>query len=128
VDVIMNAGRVARIVFSAGMVTFFGWLLIEILSKNQCHQFAVAECYILWGTAIASILGGVLVIETLLARKKTQKASSTSKRVSPSEKSRPPILGMWSSSIVRIALISLLVSMPWFIQGVSRILGDKRKG
>jgi hypothetical protein len=85
--------------------------------KKSCSVLGQAECRFLGGTAIGSIIGGVLLIETLIARKKARGEW----RVRPQDSgSHGPVLSssqVWFRSVARVVLASALASLPLILKG-----------
>ena len=67
----MKHRRLTLVLLGIGLSTLVGWLMIDALNRN-CANLPQAECHLLWGTAIVSIIGGALLLEILIARKKAR--------------------------------------------------------
>jgi hypothetical protein len=71
----------------------------------------------MWGALIASILGGVLLVELLIARRKTQGKKEVQTRTQSQNKSVLSSWYVWLRPVVWVTLSSLLVGLPLIVQG-----------
>jgi hypothetical protein len=112
----MKGRQLFVIIGSLSLIIFFGWLMVESLNDG-CISLRQKECYLLWGAAMTTIIGGALVIETWVARKKAR--GEWQVRIGDSH-SEGPVLSssqVWFRSMARVVLASLLVSLPIIVQG-----------
>ena len=90
--------------------------MIWWLNKN-CPALHRVECRLLWGAAIASMVGGALFVEILVAR---QKARGEWRVQAQDLRSDGPTLSssqVWFRSVARVVLASLLVGLPLVVKG-----------
>lgn len=118
----MKHRRLTLVLVGIGLGAFVGWLMLDALNRN-CANLPQAECRLLWGTAIASIVGGALLLEMLIARKKARGEW----RVREQDlRSDGPVLSssqVWFRSIARVVLASLLVGLPVIVKGAFVVAG-----
>jgi hypothetical protein len=114
----LKPAKLYRIIFAGSIVLVFGWLLFKALNEQECRMLSQSECGVLWGTAIASIAGGVLFVEMLLARSKGVNAEQgTTARGLQQEEKPISTSWVWKASILRVILITLLTSLPIILKG-----------
>jgi len=114
--------RLIVVLGSIGLGAFVSWLMVDALHKN-CANLPRVECRFLWGTAIASIVGGALLLEILIARKKARGEWQVQEQ---DLRSNGPVLSssqVWFRSIARVVLASLLVSLPVIVKGAFVVAG-----
>jgi hypothetical protein len=113
---VMKQRRLTLIFVGLGLGTSVGWLMIDAFNRN-CGNLTMAECRFLLGTGIASIVGGALFLETLIAYKKAKREWQARKQ---DLHSNGPVLSssqVWIRSIARVVLASLLVGLPVIVKG-----------
>jgi hypothetical protein len=80
------------------------------LSQN-CGSPYEPNCLFLWGTGIASVLGGVLLIQILDARGKLRAPGQT---IGVPEVSNSQV---WWLAVVKVTLVALLAGLPLLAKG-----------
>ena len=108
--------RLIVVLGSIGLGAFVSWLMVDALHKN-CANLPRVECRFLWGTAIASIVGGALLLEILIARKKARGEWRVREQDLHSDGPALSSSQVWFRSIARVVLASLLAGLPLIIKG-----------
>lgn len=85
--------------------------------NDDCSILSQAECRFLWGTAIASIVGGALLLEMLIAHKKARGEWRVREQDLHSDGPALSSSQVWFRSIARVVLASLLASLPLIVKG-----------
>jgi hypothetical protein len=108
--------RVIGFFGSIVLVAGCGWMAVDIIVQS-CAELSKRECHILWGLAAASAVGGILVTETLVARRKAR--GQWHLHAEDIEGQAPTLssLQVWLRSISRVVLASLLGGLPAFLLG-----------
>jgi hypothetical protein len=116
----MEKRRLNVIFGSLFMITVPGWGVVYGLNR-QCTQLSQADCRFLWILLFFSILGAILLVETLLILQKDR-----AKREETTSLNRTTQLSssqIWSRSIIRILLSTVMLSLPVIIQGAFAATG-----
>ena len=108
--------RLALIVISIIGIAFCGGLMMWTLNED-CTNLPLTECRLLWGTAIASTMGGVLFLEIVISHKKARGGWQVRERDLRSDGPAIPASWVWFRSIARVFLASLLVGLPLVVKG-----------
>ena len=74
----------------------------------------------MWGTAVISVVGGVLLAEMIYARKKARGEWRTRPQDQNQQLSGSQI---WFRSIARVVLVALLAGLPLVVKGGLAIVG-----
>jgi hypothetical protein len=82
------------------------WWLVQ-----NCGSPYEPDCLFLWGTGIASVLGGVLLIQILDARGKLHAPGQT---IGVPEVSNSQV---WWLAVVKVTLASVLAGLPFLAKG-----------
>ena len=85
--------------------------------KHDCAALSQTECRFLQGTAIASIVGGALLVEVFIARKKARGEWRVREQDLHSDGPALSSSQVWFRSIARVVLASLLAGLPLIIKG-----------
>ena len=109
--------RLIGILGGIGFTVLCGWGLLYGLNKS-CADFSPESCYLLWGTAAVSIVGGVFLLEVLVAQSEALNKRKSHMQESPGDE-RPGLTASqnWFRSVVRVVLSSLLALFPAIVQG-----------
>ncbi len=116
----MENRRLGITLGSLFLITVPGWGAVYGLNR-QCTQLSQADCRFLWILLFCSILGTILLVETLLILRKDR-----AKQGETTLLNRTPQLSssqIWSRSIIRILLSTLMLSLPVIIQGAFAATG-----
>ncbi|MEW5959830.1 MAG: hypothetical protein AB1801_19055 [Chloroflexota bacterium] len=87
---------------------------------HDCTIVSYPECRFLWVTAVASILGGILLTEALIAHRKAQgkwKIQTQERSNVPNDQAGSPNWQIWIRSITWITLSALLAGLPLIVKG-----------
>lgn len=109
--------RVFLIVFGIGLTTIFGWLIIDTLNRDYCTNLPQAECYILWVTAIASVLGGTLLAEMWMGRPKVYKKSEPLAQGIQNDGKTLIDWRVWFRPVAWVTLVIVLSGLPLIAKG-----------
>lgn len=112
----MKNRRWSAIILAMLGIVFFGWMTIPWLTDN-CPDLPKSDCQLLWGMTIASMLGGVLLAEVLVARRKAQGKGQKQNRNAPTDTSTRSGSRALFVSIAWVTLSALLASLPLIFQG-----------
>ncbi len=85
--------------------------------RHDCAALSQGECRFLQGTAIASIVGGALLVEVFIARKKARGEWRVREQNLRSDGPALSSSQVWFRSIARVILASLLASLPLIVKG-----------
>jgi hypothetical protein len=108
--------RLFIVIAAAALVTTFGGMAILWLNDN-CADLSQGNCRMLWGTGIASVLGGMIFTEALLARRKVQAVQRVRKQDPTSIEAGSSGWYVWFRPIAWVVLASLLSGLPLILQG-----------
>lgn len=112
----MKLRRLIAGVLTTILVAFCGWLMVGTL-KHDCAALSQTECRFLQGTAIASIVGGALLVEVFIARKKARGEWRVREQDLRSDRPALSSSQVWFRSIARVVLASLLAGLPLIAKG-----------
>ncbi len=107
--------QLGRTIGSIFMLIIIGSIMISSINDN-CRYLLFPDCSMLWAVSIISIFGGIWLTETFVTgtraqlhnKEKEPNIESTQKQPSPS---------VWTRSIIRIMLTSIILSLPIIAQG-----------
>jgi hypothetical protein len=98
------------------LISFFGGLCIFWLN-DKCPHLSRNDCQLMWGTAMASVLGGLLFGEVLIARKRTPREPQSSRQNTLNNKTKSLNWYVWVRPIAWVTLSALLGGLPLIVQG-----------
>lgn len=108
--------RLIAVICFASVGMFLGWLTIDTL-RYDCAGLDQAGCRLLWGLATASVVGGILLTETWIASKKARGEWRVPSQERQNESTSLSGSQVWSRSVARIVLSSLIAGLPLLIKG-----------
>ncbi len=119
----MKYRRLFIIFGSTVMITAFGGMVIVWLN-DKCPQLSFNECRLMWGTAIASTVGGILLTEIYITRRKAegkwrfQPPKPQSHGSEPrNDDSNSLNWYIWIRPVAWVTLSSLLAALPLIVSG-----------
>lgn len=119
----MKYRRLLIVFGSTIMIILFGGMVI-VWINDTCPSLSFNECRLMWGTTIASILGGILLTEILIDRQKAQgkwwfrSPKLQSHNLEPqNDNSNSPGWYIWIRPIAWVTLSSLLAALPLIVEG-----------
>jgi len=107
--------RSGILILSIIIIAACGGLSVDWLHEN-CPKLSPNNCQLMWGTAFASMMGGVLLVEFLIAHKKA-KGKSSSLQAKNERRSGSPHWYVWIRPVAWVTLSALLAGLPLTVQG-----------
>jgi hypothetical protein len=120
----MRFNRFIRGIFCLIIVVPCGWMTLGVLD-HHCDRLVIGECRLLWLTAIVAFIGGIVIIEILIARQKARGEWPAPPRQAEEESPFSSHLWIWARPLDQVLLMSLIASLSVVIQGafVLTVLG-----
>ena len=107
--------RIGLCIISIVLISIGGGLSIDWLN-NKCPQLSPSDCRLMWGTALSSVVGGILLVEFLYSRKKTQSERSSVQNTRRGSKTSSQWY-IWIRPVAWVLLSSLFAGLPLMVQG-----------
>jgi hypothetical protein len=108
--------RLFLIIGSIVLVALFSGMTLSWIN-DKCPNLSQGGCQLMWGTAIASMLGGALLAEILIARRKTQEKWQAQVQDMQSSKTNSSHWYVWLRPVAWVTLSGLLAGLPLIVQG-----------